>query len=181
MESGPLACVDSQRRDDFGDLVVAEVDFPPVGAGVSAGFNDAVMVRAQQNQVPQGCQATGPPRHDTVRMARLRRLVTTRENTPTVTDFESSPDRGGHQPLRTAHIQNLRRAAQHRRQQVGITQQPAGHRRRQRFPRTHQPGIHTPLQHGNPPAPTPSTRRTARHQSAPATGHRSGHQEQPKR
>ena len=51
VESWVLSGVDAFRGDDVGDAVVAESDLPAVGVGVVAGFDDAVVVGADQHEV----------------------------------------------------------------------------------------------------------------------------------
>ena len=53
VESWKLSGVDAFRGDDVGDAVVAEVHAPAVGVGVVAGFDDAVVVGADQHEVGQ--------------------------------------------------------------------------------------------------------------------------------
>jgi hypothetical protein len=51
VESWSLAGVDAQWRDDLGCAVFPESDLPAVGVGVVAGFDGAVVMRAEQDQV----------------------------------------------------------------------------------------------------------------------------------
>lgn len=51
VSSRALVGVDATGWGDFGGAVGAEPDLPAVGGGVSAGFHDAVVVCADQDQV----------------------------------------------------------------------------------------------------------------------------------
>lgn len=61
MDSGSLGGVAPPWRQDLGDSVASEARLPAVCVRVSAGFDDAVVVWAGQDQVVQGDGATGPP------------------------------------------------------------------------------------------------------------------------
>ena len=61
---------------------------PAVCCGVVAGFDDAVVVWADQDEVVQGGHAAGPPGHDVVGVAGVGCLVAAGEHAPAVTDFE---------------------------------------------------------------------------------------------
>ena len=85
VEAWSLAGVDTQWRDDLGHAVWPEPDFPPVGVGVVAGFDGAVVMRAEQDEVRQRCRAPESPGNDVVGFAVPGRCGTAGEHTATIT------------------------------------------------------------------------------------------------
>jgi hypothetical protein len=79
-----LLGVGASGWSDFRDAVVAELDGPTVVVRVVAGFEDAVVVGAEQDEVPQGGGSAGPPRDDVVGVATLRRNVAAGEHAAAV-------------------------------------------------------------------------------------------------
>ena len=88
------------------------------------GFDESVVVRAEQYQVYKGGGSAGPPGHDVVCMALGRWGVAAGEDALGVPQNERGSDCGGDEPLAATDIQHLGRAAQHDREDVGIAGQP---------------------------------------------------------
>ena len=134
MHAGPLVGVGPFWWDDLGCSVRPELEAPSVGGGVVAGFNDGVVVVVtEKGQVPQRSHSTGPPRLPVMGVAGVGWLVAAGEHTATIAEFQGCPDSGGDQLLGTAHVQDLRCSAQHRRHQVGVAQQLSQQGSRYRF------------------------------------------------
>lgn len=70
MDSRPLVGVDPFGRDDLRYSVVTELDSPAVGGRVAAGFDDAVVVVADEHQVAERRFSARPPGHPVVRLTR---------------------------------------------------------------------------------------------------------------
>ena len=130
MTTWRAVAVEDLGRDDEGEAVGVEADGPAFGVvdiprSIPRGFDLAVVVRAQQHQVPQFRGAERPPRLDVVGLAVLGRMRTPGEHAAFVAGHERGPDLGGDEPLRRADLHRDAFAVQHDRQDVGITGQAA--------------------------------------------------------
>ena len=80
--------VDPFGWDDLGCSAGAEVELPAVGGGVVAGFDDGVVVVAEEAQVRQRCHASGPPGDCVVGVAGVGRFV---GNPSAITQYQNPP------------------------------------------------------------------------------------------
>lgn len=71
--------------------VGAELDLPTVGGRVVAGFDDAVVVCADEDEVREGGIAAVPPGPDVVGVAGLGWIVTAGEGAALAALFEGGP------------------------------------------------------------------------------------------
>lgn len=93
------------------------VDVP---GAVAVGFDDAVVVRAQQGQVVQRGRPLGPPGADGVGLAVGRWPVAAGEGAALVAGIEGGPDPGGDEAVGSADIEGYAGAVEHDRQDVGV-------------------------------------------------------------
>jgi hypothetical protein len=107
VEAWSLVGVDPFWGDDVGCSVPSELDLPAVGGGVVAGFDDGVVVVAEEGEVRQGCLAAGPPGHAVVGVAGGWWFVAAGEDAAAVAEFEGCPDGGGDEALGTSDIQDF--------------------------------------------------------------------------
>lgn len=125
MDSWFSGRVDPGRWPDFGNPVVAKVERPPVRGGVVAGFDDAVVVWAQQDEVRQRRRTACPPGEDVVGVAVSGWFVAAGEHATTIALFECGPDGWGDQSLGASHVEDFRRPAEDDGHEVGVAQPPA--------------------------------------------------------
>jgi len=127
VESWLLSGVDAFWGDDSGDAVVAEVHSPAVGVGVVAGFDDAVVVGADQHEIGQGSVAACPPGDHVVGVAADGWCVAAGEDASGVSLFEGCADGWGDEALGASDVQDVGGSAEDHGEQVGVTQQLTEH------------------------------------------------------
>ena len=127
VESWKLSGVDAFRGDDVGDAVVAEIDSPAVGVGVVAGFDDAVVVGADECQILKRGVAACPPGDEVVGVAADGWGVAAGEDASGVSLFEGCADGWGDEALGASDVQDVGGSAEDHGEQVGVTQQLTEH------------------------------------------------------
>ena len=118
MSDGLSPWVDTSWGDGLGDAVDGDADLPLIPQAVFRGFDQRMVLRAQQTAIPQAGGATGPPGNVVMRVTHNRRRVAVGEDTSAVPQGQRGADRRGDQPARATHIQDLPGGAQHGGDQV---------------------------------------------------------------
>ena len=125
VESCCAGGVDTSRWPYLGDAVGVEFDGPAVGVRVVAGFDDGVVVGADEYQVVQGGVPVDPPGHDVVGLAQGWGYVAAGEHAAFVADHEGGPDFWGDEPAGGADVHRDGVAAHHDGEDVGVAGQSA--------------------------------------------------------
>lgn len=84
MQPGTPRRIDASGWQHLGYAVATQAYLPTIGGRVVAGFDDAVVVRAHQHQVPQRREPASPPGQDVVGVTVAGRDVATGEDASSV-------------------------------------------------------------------------------------------------
>jgi len=103
-----------------GDAVVAESDLPAVGVGVVAGFDDAVVVGADECQILKRGVAACPPGDQVVGVAADGWGVAAGEDAALVALFEGCADGWGDEALGASDVEDVGGSAEDDGEQVGV-------------------------------------------------------------
>jgi hypothetical protein len=104
--------------------VEPEVAGRGLGDGPGSGVDEPVVVAAQQDQVLQRGGSAVDPVHDVVGVAHDRGAGAAGEPAVPVPGHQGPPDRRGDKPLLTADVEDLPAAAEHDRDEFGLTRHP---------------------------------------------------------
>ena len=109
------------RREDLGDAVGGDPHLPAsAGWSVAGGFDEVVVVRADQDQIVQGRAAARPPRNQVMGVTDAGGGVAAGEAAAAVPEHERGSDRRSYKALRPAHIEHLGGSAEHDGQDLGV-------------------------------------------------------------
>ena len=120
VHAGRPGGVDASWWSDVGLSVGVEFDGPAVSIRIMAGFDDGVVVGADQYQVVQGGVPVDPPGHDVVGVTQRGWDVAAGEHTPSVAQHEGGPDFGGDEPAAGSDIHRHGVAVHDDGQDVGV-------------------------------------------------------------
>ena len=120
MSHRPAVGIEASRWEQLGDSVGAQTQLPLVSVGSLRGFDQSVMVMAQQREIAQRCRCAAPPGLDVMGFAAVRPDVAAGEHAPAVTQDQCRPDSARYQATGSTDIENFRRGAEHGGHDVGI-------------------------------------------------------------
>ncbi len=123
VDSWSLIPVDMPGWDDFDDSVVAEVGLPTEMRRPVAGFDDSVVMWAEERQIVNGRGAAGLPWDQMVCFTCRGWPVAAGEDASLVAGDECSADGWGDEPVFAADVEDAGGAAEHDGEDAGVAGQ----------------------------------------------------------